>query len=507
MPRSLTRPVAVAAACTAVLVGSGPAFATTHVTPRPTAPKKVTCPSIPAGPARTTHLAVETLQARLKVARTGTLWPVADAATWTALRAALTKAGVTTAASAPAGPSASPSASPTPSTSASPVPSPAAAPAPAPSGSASPAPASASASPSAAAPTSPAVAPSGPTVDAATWAALGLGGAACPVEPTPGPHGPRTGVPDIDPGLIARTVKAMSPIAPATWPVIPATPVPAPTTNLLGRAAARAALAELGVPYKWGGTGIGGWDCSGLVQHAYATVGINLPRVTSTQIRAGARIPLSQARVGDLVFWATDPTDAWAVYHVGLYLGTGLVVEAPYTGAKVRITPLRANALVGQVIRPTAALQWPVAPGTTSPTVSVLQRLLKITVTGTADAATVAAVQAAQQQAALPVTGTADEVLAAWLAMGHRAGDGPHAAAELVLARLKPKMARVPGTGPATAKLPKPAPKPSASAKPTVSPSPAASASPSSAPSPSSPQPSASSSPQPSAGPSPSART
>jgi hypothetical protein len=90
--------------------------------------------------------------------------------------------------------------------------------------------------------------------------------------------------------------------------------------------------------------------------------------------------------MGDLVFWATDPTDAWDVYHVGIYLGSGLIVEAPYTGAKVRITALRTNALVGQVIRPTATLRWPVAPNTTSSTVTVLQRLLRVPLTGTGPA-------------------------------------------------------------------------------------------------------------------------
>jgi cell wall-associated NlpC family hydrolase len=108
------------------------------------------------------------------------------------------------------------------------------------------------------------------------------------------------------------------------------------------------ATAQLGTPYRWGGTGPGGFDCSGLVQAAYATVGIRLPRVAQTQFDAGPFVPAGQpTEPGDLVFFGTGPT---AVEHVGLYVGDGEMIDAPHTGATVRVDAVNSD-LVG-VTRP-----------------------------------------------------------------------------------------------------------------------------------------------------------
>ena len=105
-----------------------------------------------------------------------------------------------------------------------------------------------------------------------------------------------------------------------------------------GQAAVAYALAQLGTPYLWGGEGAGGFDCSGLVQAAYAAAGIALPRVAQAQYDAAATntVPLDQLQPGDLVFFGTS---TGAITHVGIVVSPGEMVDAPHTGADVRIEP------------------------------------------------------------------------------------------------------------------------------------------------------------------------
>lgn len=105
--------------------------------------------------------------------------------------------------------------------------------------------------------------------------------------------------------------------------------------------AVRAALSRLGCPYVWGATGPDRFDCSGLVKWAYAQAGVPLPRTTYEQITGGVAVPRSQVRPGDLVF----PHPG----HVQLAIGGGLVVEAPYAGAAVRISPLAGEVAIRRV--------------------------------------------------------------------------------------------------------------------------------------------------------------
>ncbi|WP_420715851.1 C40 family peptidase [Mycobacterium sp. 663a-19] len=111
-----------------------------------------------------------------------------------------------------------------------------------------------------------------------------------------------------------------------------------------GRAgmAVRAALSRLGRPYVWGATGPDQFDCSGLVQWAYAQAGIHLDRTTYQQINDGIPVPRSQVRPGDLVFPHAG--------HVQLAIGNNLVVEAPYSGASVRISQLGSNVAIRRPI-------------------------------------------------------------------------------------------------------------------------------------------------------------
>jgi cell wall-associated NlpC family hydrolase len=103
-----------------------------------------------------------------------------------------------------------------------------------------------------------------------------------------------------------------------------------------GRAAAALAAARsaLGKPYVWGANGPSGFDCSGLMQWSYAQAGVSLPRTSQAQAHAGRRVPLSQARPGDLVTYRSDAS------HVGMYVGNGRVIHAPYPGAPVRYDPV-----------------------------------------------------------------------------------------------------------------------------------------------------------------------
>ncbi|GHH16326.1 C40 family peptidase [Streptomyces rubradiris] len=127
----------------------------------------------------------------------------------------------------------------------------------------------------------------------------------------------------------------------------PDLPGPAAADAPDGRAAAAlaAARAALGRPYVWGANGPAGFDCSGLTQWAYAHAGIRLPRTSQEQRFAGRRVPLSQARPGDLVVYRSDAS------HVALYAGHGQVIHAPYPGAPVRYDPVGIMP-VSSVTRP-----------------------------------------------------------------------------------------------------------------------------------------------------------
>ncbi|MFD5161459.1 NlpC/P60 family protein [Streptomyces hawaiiensis] len=101
-----------------------------------------------------------------------------------------------------------------------------------------------------------------------------------------------------------------------------------------GSAAVAAARSALGRPYVWGANGPTGFDCSGLMQWSYAQAGVSLPRTSQAQRYAGRQVPLSEARPGDLVVYRGDAS------HVGMYMGNGQVIHAPYPGAPVRYDPV-----------------------------------------------------------------------------------------------------------------------------------------------------------------------
>ena len=105
---------------------------------------------------------------------------------------------------------------------------------------------------------------------------------------------------------------------------------------------------RLGTPYEWGGDGTDGlFDCSGLVQAAYTSVGITMPRTASEQWYTGPHVPLDQLQPGDLVFYATDLSNPHTIHHVGIYVGGGAMIDAPHTGAVIRFDPIAAADYIG----------------------------------------------------------------------------------------------------------------------------------------------------------------
>jgi peptidoglycan DL-endopeptidase CwlO len=99
-------------------------------------------------------------------------------------------------------------------------------------------------------------------------------------------------------------------------------------------AAVAAVRGAVGSPYGWGQAGPHAFDCSGLTQWAYARAGVAIPRTSQGQAAVGQRVPLSQARPGDLVVYRSDAS------HVAMYVGGGKVVHSPYPGAQVRYDPV-----------------------------------------------------------------------------------------------------------------------------------------------------------------------
>jgi peptidoglycan DL-endopeptidase CwlO len=95
-------------------------------------------------------------------------------------------------------------------------------------------------------------------------------------------------------------------------------------------AALAAAKSKLGSPYVYGASGPSSFDCSGLTSWAYAQAGVSIPRTSEMQANAGTRIPVSEAKPGDLIIFYSD------YHHVGFYAGNGMVLHAPKPGAVVR---------------------------------------------------------------------------------------------------------------------------------------------------------------------------
>ena len=103
-------------------------------------------------------------------------------------------------------------------------------------------------------------------------------------------------------------------------------------SSSLGNAIVREAEKYLGIPYLWGGTTPNGFDCSGLCQYVFRNIGINISRVSQTQYLEGVPVSREELQPGDLVFFQKNGN----VHHVGIYVGGGMMIHAPYTGTDVQ---------------------------------------------------------------------------------------------------------------------------------------------------------------------------
>jgi cell wall-associated NlpC family hydrolase len=104
---------------------------------------------------------------------------------------------------------------------------------------------------------------------------------------------------------------------------------------------------QIGKPYLWAADGPASFDCSGLVMMAWRQSGVSLPHWSVAQYAAGKKISLANIRPGDMVFFASDLTEYRSIQHVGLYIGNGQMIEAPFTGSFVRVSSINRASLFG----------------------------------------------------------------------------------------------------------------------------------------------------------------
>src|SRR3954452_752503 len=120
--------------------------------------------------------------------------------------------------------------------------------------------------------------------------------------------------------------------------------IPMPAHPTVAAVAIRAAMQKLGHPYVWAAAGPATFDCSGLVRYAYGRAGVNLTHYTVSQWNEGRLVPPRSALPGDLVLVGHT------LHHVGIYLGAGWMVNAPFTGHYVDVVPVPRQ--VAGVVRP-----------------------------------------------------------------------------------------------------------------------------------------------------------
>lgn len=123
---------------------------------------------------------------------------------------------------------------------------------------------------------------------------------------------------------------------------VPGSEAPVTVRRVGGAASRGLALASLarrflGTPYRWGGTGGGGFDCSGFLYAVFSRIGISLPRTSFEMFRFGRPVPRGQLEPGDVVFFTTYAPGA---SHAGIYLGGGLFIHASSAGGGVRVDPM-----------------------------------------------------------------------------------------------------------------------------------------------------------------------
>ena len=125
--------------------------------------------------------------------------------------------------------------------------------------------------------------------------------------------------------------KVAAPVAKAAAPAVPA------VASSKAAAVLRYAYAQLGKPYRYGASGARTFDCSGLTMRAWAAAGVAISHNAAAQYYSTKHVAKSDLQPGDLVYFGRS------IHHVGIYIGGGKFIEAPYTGADIRISNLSAR--------------------------------------------------------------------------------------------------------------------------------------------------------------------
>ena len=140
---------------------------------------------------------------------------------------------------------------------------------------------------------------------------------------------------------------------PAPAPAPEPEPEPEPAPSYSGNAASIAistAMSYIGTPYVWAGESAAGLDCSGLTMVSYEAAGVYLTHSSRVQYGQGTQVPLDAAQPGDLVFWSSDGSQS-GIYHVAIYLGDDMMIEAPTFGMTVRVTSMRYSGVMPYAVR------------------------------------------------------------------------------------------------------------------------------------------------------------